>query len=276
MESKNNISDCPPNLDKLIKEANSLPKDYTLPSSISVFFFGGAYTDSDSLPLEQRRQMFADTVRNLPEEFIKAQSWVWKVINRQTVTFDKSFKNSPHKMYRQLYKREKDSLKSNLWIETELLNENEFRYFFPIGNLSVDFLEAISNRKRFSEIIEWNKLTERKKYSGFPLKDAKRFRAHIREGVISIELDVLLNTVIEEKIDTRRLLECPSCSNIVWKKQITAKTCGEEKCVQQQKYLKKKLAEESNRRISEQRTLERREWNNLWNVEKGEKKNGTV
>ncbi len=112
------ISQCPTNLNKLINEANSLPKNYVFPSEIGVLAYGGRYIGINTLPVEQRKQMFADAVRDLPLEFTKLHSWIEKVVNRQTVTFDKSFKNSPQKMYRQLFKDEKYWLRENYWYET--------------------------------------------------------------------------------------------------------------------------------------------------------------
>jgi len=44
-------------------------------------------------------------------------------------------------------------------------------------------------------------------------------------------------------VEAERLKICKICDNVYWAKKKTAKTCGDKKCVQRQKYLNRKNRE---------------------------------
>jgi len=87
----------------------------------------------------------------------------------------------------------------------------------------------VSERKNLKEIIrmaEWMKKGRRSTH---------RFERHttvtISEEfrIIEIKPDIL-NTLLDRQIDISRLLECPVCKKIVWRKNLKSETCGKKEC----------------------------------------------
>ncbi len=254
MKEKVNKKECPPKLKVLIDIANLFPPGYTNP-------WAGYYALNPFPDIESNRKKFIELVDELPDKFIKANQWIERVINRETKILDRSLPSSMEPRFSDILSFYEYELEKGLWLEIDI-DKGAIIDFNPLAELDHAILNTISCRKEFLEIIAWNELPQPTGKRGFPINNTTPW-VYIDEGIIRTDLfKPVLDLIESEKIDIRRLLRCPICQKIVWKKQSTAESCGNRKCVERQKYLRKKSEEVRRKDDEQKRKLRRQNWNN--------------
>ncbi len=282
MRNKEYVRECPPKLKPLIDMANLLPSDFR-----SEFVFYHAYNPYQDI--ESNIRKFKELVEDdLPEEFIKANPWISRVINQETITLESSLLKSKKPDFTELISLYEDELALGKWMEIDMNSgidsvinplqklRGVTDVFNPLEKLSGKIYKTLSYRKDFHTIIDWNDLPLGKKKSGFQVRTLNPW-VKLNEGIVSFNIfEPVLELIATARIDIRRILQCPICLKIAWKKKATAKSCGDDGCVQRQKYLNKKREAEIKEENDRKRKAAREKWLDQDFSDRENKINGTL
>lgn len=250
----NKPSECPTVLKSVLDEANLLPNyDWSRNEDFTAGLF-----DSD-----EGEKRFKKHLQLLTPDFLDHhKEWISYVLKYDHAAMLKK----ANRLWGDESKRYIQPFGVNIGWNLIEVSEYRISSFYPLHRLVRAITHSQNVRKDLLTVIaDFN--NSRVQSQGFDLKKIKRevgVEFDHENGVVKYadEYKTVWDLVIENQIDIRRLLECPVCKKIVWKSQITAETCGQRKCVQRQKYLKKKA--ETERRELE-RKASREEWKNKFN-----------
>ena len=92
------------------------------------------------------------------------------------------------------------------------------------------------------------------------LKVMSKGQLSFDRGQLQIHFPNVIQMLIEDCIDIRRIKTCLGCFRLYWAKRLDSKTCGEQKCVNDFQNQKKKEKREKKLREQEDRRLSRREF----------------
>ena len=231
-KEKGKISQCPPNVERLINAANSLPANFQVPFEKQTF---ESIQKEQSESIKRKKAKFYEILRAVPKDFIKHHPKLKAFLGGKTVdvSYDFNFPQIP-----------KAEIKD--WYECWQSSESESVKFSPLGELKEAIYKAVHLRKMLVVIADYGVQSikidtpsafhvslEKDFLEGYEqFRESRKLDIDIAgigvralnfsvvEGVITEDYNPLFSILINEKIDIRRIKHCQNCQIFFWVKRL--------------------------------------------------------
>jgi len=179
-KTKDKISQCPTDVEAIIKKANSVPFDFS---------FEDVYLPATN---EEQHKRVRELAQTLPDSFSEIYPDA-KVILNSKEPLEIVFPDSD------------ESIKIKLE---------------PIQLINAKIYTGMVARTALLQVVEWNKESINSETIKLKKEDIRYFGLTIENGVLTPRLEFPFDDLINQQIDTRRIKYCSECKNFSWAKRL--------------------------------------------------------